>query len=198
MRALIVYAHPNPASFTAGVRDTVVARLQAAGAEIRLRDLYAEGFQPVLRATELATYADAPSNQTPVQDHCDDLAWADTLIFIYPTWWYGLPAILKGWLDRVFLPGTAFLMPATPTGPVRPGLRHIKRLAVFTTYGASWWLIRLIGAPGKRTLLRGVRLLCAKSCKTCFLAHYGMDGSTNRSRTAHLDRVARRIDRFLR
>ena len=90
-----------------------------------------------------------------------DLRWCDTLIFVYPTWWYGLPAVLKGWLDRVLVPGLAFLMPE-PGGTIKPGLTHIKGLAVFTTCGASWWLTTLVGAPGRRTLTRGIGLLCAK------------------------------------
>jgi hypothetical protein len=78
---------------------------------VRLRDLYAEGFDPVLSAREHEIYEDEAINRDPVASHCDDLAWCDTLIFVYPTWWYGLPAMIKGWLDRVLVPGVAFLMP---------------------------------------------------------------------------------------
>jgi NAD(P)H dehydrogenase (quinone) len=70
--------------------------------------------------------------------------------------------MIKGWLDRVLVPGLAFLMPDGQNDDIRPGLTHITRLGVFTTCGASFWLTRMVGAPGKRTLLRGVRLICAK------------------------------------
>jgi putative NADPH-quinone reductase len=133
----------------------------------------------------------------PVQQDCDDLAWCDTLIFVYPTWWYGLPAMLKGWLDRVLVPGLAFLMPQAEGETIRPGLTHITRLGVFTTCGASWWLTRLVGAPGRRTLLRGVGLLCAPRKKTAFAAHYLMDSSTPESRAKHLANVARQMDRLI-
>jgi putative NADPH-quinone reductase len=197
MRALVIYCHPRQGSFTEAVRDVVLDRLEAAGAETRLRDLYAEGFDPVLSGPEHAGYEDEATNRRPVAGHVDDLQWCDTLIFVYPTWWYGLPAMIKGWLDRVMLPGVAFLMPDAQNTDIRPGLTQITRLAVFTTCGASWWLTRLIGAPGKRTLLRGVRLICAKGCKTAFAAHYLMDSSTDDSRAKHLARVAARMDRFI-
>lgn len=197
MRALLVFCHPDPESFTAAVRDTVLARLDAAGAEVRQSDLYADGFQPVLSRTELSSYLDCPRNRAPVQGEVDKLSWCDTLIFIYPTWWYGMPAMLKGWLDRVMLPDVAFLMPDRENGTIRPGLSHITRLGVFTTCGASLALTRFVGAPGRRTLLRGVRVLCARRCRTTFAAHYLMDSSTPDTRARHLRKVESRLDRFL-
>ncbi|MEL6102685.1 MAG: NAD(P)H-dependent oxidoreductase [Pseudomonadota bacterium] len=197
MRALIVYCHPKQGSFTAAVRDTVIAKLSAAGAEYRVTDLYANGFAPVLCANELDCYLDTSCNQEPVKSDVDNVRWCDTLIFIYPTWWYGLPAMLKGWLDRVLLPDVAFLMPDAINTNIRPGMTHIKRLGVFTTCGASWMLTQMIGSPGKRTLLRGVRAVCAPNCKTVFAAHYLMDSSTHATRAAHLEKVSRKMDRFV-
>ena len=197
MRALVIYCHPRPESFTAAVRDTVMDRLSAAGVETRLIDLYAEGFQPCLTAEEHADYEQEPDNIAPVARHVADLQWCDTLIFVYPTWWYGLPAMIKGWLDRVLVPGVAFLMPDAENDDIRPGLTNITRLAVLTTCGASWWLTRIVGAPGKRTILRGLRFICAKRCKTTFAAHYLMDKSTPQSRARHLARVAQRMDGFI-
>jgi putative NADPH-quinone reductase len=196
MRALVVYCHPRGDSFTAAVRDTVLARLAAAGAEVRLADLYARGFQPVLTQEEWAGYLDSTQNRAPVARDVEDLRWCDTLIFVYPTWWYGLPAMLKGWLDRVMLPGVAFLMPDRTGGVIRPGLQHIRRLGVFTTCGASRWLTWFVGAPGRRTLLRGVGLLCHPRRRTAFAAHYLMDSATAESRTRHLTRVAAQVDRL--
>jgi len=198
MRALVVYCHPDPASFTAAVRDVVMRRLHEAGAEVREHDLYAQGFAPVLTQAEWRGYLDSPANRAPVAAQTDDIAWCDTLIFVYPTWWYGMPAMMKGWLDRVLLPDVAFLMPDGANRTIRPGLTHVTRLGVFTTCGASRWLTFLVGAPGKRTILRGLRLLCAKGVRTAFAAHYLMDSSTPESRAAHLSRVNRALDRFLR
>lgn len=197
MRALVVYCHPKETSFTAAVRDLVVEKLGHAEADVRVIDLYGRAFAPVLSATELDCYEDTPANRAPVAQDVEDVLWCDTLIFVYPTWWYGLPAMLKGWLDRVLLPDVAFLMPDGENDNIRPGLTHITRLGVFTTCGASWGLTQLIGAPGKRTLLRGVRAICARRCKTTYAAHYLMDSSTDASRRAHLHKVAGKLDKFI-
>ncbi|MGI9394454.1 MAG: NAD(P)H-dependent oxidoreductase [Boseongicola sp.] len=197
MRTLVVYCHPNPNSFTSSVRDIVIERLNDAGAEIRLRDLYSEEFEPILSAVEHENYENCPENCAPVQSHVDDLRWCDTLIFVYPTWWYGVPALLKGWLDRVLLPDVAFMMPDDDNTTIQPGLSHVRRLGVFTTCGASWWLTTFVGAPGKRTLMRGVGILCGKPLKKVFAAHYLMDSSTDTSRRRHLQKVAKKMDRFI-
>ena len=197
MRALVVYCHPKEGSFSAAVRDCVLQKLAQVGAEVRLADLYAQGFQPVLSGGEWAGYLDAPGNCAPVQTAVDDLKWCDTLIFVYPTWWYGMPAMLKGWLDRVLLPEVAFLMPDGRNRTIRPGLHNVTRLGVFTTCGASWWLTTFVGAPGRRTLTRGLGLLCHPRRRTAFAAHYLMDSSTDASRARHLALVAARMDRLI-
>jgi NAD(P)H dehydrogenase (quinone) len=197
MRALVVFCHPHPHSFNAAVKDLVMDKLARAGAEIRLTDLYGKGFQPVLSGPEWQTYLDCPGNQALVNGDVADLRWCDTLIFVYPTWWYGLPAMLKGWLDRVMLPEVAFLMPDATHRTIRPGLRHISRLGVFTTCGASYLLTNVIGAPGRRTLMRGVGFLCAPRKRKVFAAHYLMDRSTPITRRRHLDRVAAKMDQLI-
>lgn len=198
MRALVVYCHPRPESFTAAVRDAVMAELAVAGAEARLLDLDAEAFDPVLGPGELAGYEDHPANLAPVREHAAALKAADTLIFVYPTWWYAHPARLKGWLDRVLLPGVAFEMPKGAGDDIRPGLTHVRRLGVFTTCGASWWLTSWVGAPGRRILTRGVRSLCHPRARVVFAAHYAMDSSTPESRARHLERVRSGMRRLLR
>ena len=197
MRALVIFCHPCQNSFNAAVRDVVTDKLAQAGAELRISDLYAKGFSPALSWDEWTGYLACPDNQTPVTSDVADVLWCDTLIFIYPTWWYGLPAMLKGWLDRVLLPDVAFLMPSGPHKTIRPGLQHITRLGIFTTCGASWALTQIVGAPGKRTLTRGVGFLCAKGKRSTFAAHYLMDRSTPESRAKHLMRVAAKMDRLI-
>ena len=196
MRVLIVYCHPNPESYTAAVRDVVRGNAEAVGAEVRVLDLYANGFDPVLSQGELEAYETVPGNTQTVQDHVDAIRWCDTLVFVYPTWWYAHPAMLKGWLDRVLLPGVAFDMPEG--GDIRPTLTHIERLGVFTTCGASRWLTFFIGFPGKRMILRGIRILCAKRCRTAFVAHYLMDASTQDTRSRHLAKVCKVSRRLFR
>jgi NAD(P)H dehydrogenase (quinone) len=120
MRVLVVYCHPCPESFTAAVRDTVLATLAAAGHDVDLVDLYADGFDPTMGADERRTYHEVPRNLDPVRAYAGRLERAEALIFVYPTWWFGLPAMLKGWIDRVWLQGFAF----GTTGPGGPRLRY--------------------------------------------------------------------------
>jgi NAD(P)H dehydrogenase (quinone) len=197
MRALVVYCHPKEGSFNAAVRDLVLDKLAAAGAEVRLHDLYDAGFAPVLTSEEWTGYLDCPANQAPVARHVAEVRWCDTLIFVYPTWWYGLPAMLKGWLDRVLLPDVAFFMPDAQNRTIRPGLHHIRRMGIFTTCGASWWLTQIVGAPGKRTLTRGIGFLLPRGRRMVFAAHYLMDSSTQDSRKRHLEKVARKMDKLI-
>lgn len=198
MTALVVYCHPTEGSFTAAVRDVVLEELNRAGVEAKVIDLYAETFEPVLSPGEWQGYLDCPGNVEPVAEHVAMVRAADTLIFVYPTWWYAQPARLKGWLDRVLLPDVAFTMPKAEGEGIGPGLTHIRRLGVFTTCGASWWITRFVGSPGRRILTRGVRILCHPRVRVGFAAHYLMDSSTDKSRKRHLDIVRRRMRKLVK
>ncbi len=195
MRVLVVYCHPVPESFCAAVRDKATGALEACGHEVQLIDLYAEGFDPVMCAEERRRYNTMSAGEHPAPHHAEKLKWAEALIFVYPTWWYGLPAMLKGWLDRVWTPETTFTVP-TLDRPMTSMMRHVKRLGIITTCGAPRWWSYVVGHPGKRTILRGMRTLCAARCRTLFLAHYRMDTSTPESRAAFLRLVDRRLRRL--
>ncbi len=150
MRVLIVYCHPVPESFCAALRDAAMETLSAKGHEVRLIDLYAEGFDPVMRADERRRYNDLEAGDNPAPEHAAHLKWAEALIFVYPTWWYGLPAMLKGWLDRVWTPETAFSI-SRDGGAIKPLMTNIARLGVITTCGAPTWWSWLVGHPGRKT-----------------------------------------------
>jgi NAD(P)H dehydrogenase (quinone) len=192
MRCLVVYCHPVPESFCAALRDTVIATLERNGHAVDLLDLYAEGFDPVMPADERRGYNEMKRGDHPFPDHAERLEKADALLFVYPTWWYGLPAMLKGWLDRVWTPEVTFRIPDGP-GPIKPLMTHIKVLGVITTCGAPRWWSYLVGHPGKRTILRGMRALCARKCRRVFTAHYLMDKSTPESRAAYLRRIEKKL-----
>ena len=198
MKALVVYCHPYTNSFTAAVLGRVQEQLRDHEADVRVIDLYREEFDPRLCLDCWQSYEDTKINTQHIHSHSEALAWCDTLIFIYPTWWYGLPAMLKGWLDRVFVPGVSFHMPDAQNPNIRPALHNITRLGVFTTCGASRGLTFFVGSPGKKTILRGLRLLCHPQVRTSFAAHYLMDSSTDQSRAKHLGKVDRKLRRFLR
>ncbi len=195
MRTLVVYCHPVPESFCGAIRDVVTEALTKRGDEVRLVDLHAEGFNPVLGTEERRHYNERASDDPALKAHYDHLAWAEAIIFVYPTWWYGLPAMLKGWLDRVWVTDVAFKLPADG-GRIVSLVGHIKKLGVVTTCGAPWWFSLLIGQPGRKTLLRGMWALAGKGCKTMYLAHYDMDRSTAETRAAFLVKVRRTLERF--
>jgi NAD(P)H dehydrogenase (quinone) len=100
MKALILYAHPNPKSFCAAMKETLVKELKEKGHEVRIRDLYEIGFNPVLHADDFNEFF---QNRVPadIKEEQDHIAWADLLVFVYPTWWIGMPAILKGYIGRI-------------------------------------------------------------------------------------------------
>lgn len=194
MRFLVVYCHPVPESFGAAVRDTAIEAIRAKGDEARLIDLYAERFDPVMHADERRTYNNRMPADPDLARHIEHLKWAEAVLFVYPTWWYGLPAMLKGWFDRVWATDVAFRL--GEGGQIVPLLTNIRKLGVITTCGAPWWLSFLMGQPGRKTIVRGIRAICAKNCRTMFVAHYLMDASTQETRGAFLEKVRRKVKGF--
>lgn len=196
MRINVIYAHPSDGSFNAAIHRTVVDTLARAGHEVRDFDLYARGFEPRLSAAEHGAHYAQGENEAPVQEYVDALRWAEALVFVFPTWWYGVPAILKGYLDRVWLPGVAFHLPADG-GRIQPGLTNIRKLAVVTTHGAPWWFMKLwMREPGKAVFMRGLKPLLARGCRTVHMAHPSMDKSTPDSRGRFLRKVEKTFSGF--
>ncbi|MBN9671092.1 NAD(P)H-dependent oxidoreductase [Roseibium aggregatum] len=197
MRVLVVFCHPCKESFNAAICKTVTATLEENGHEVRLSDLYASGFDPVMSAEERRGYHAVEDNTIPVADHLADIMWCEGIVFVYPTWWFGPPAMLKGWLERVWLPHETFEMPTAGRG-MQPKMQHITRIGVVTTCGASWLVSKLVGEPGRKIILRGIRLLAHPRCKTMYMAHFKMDSSTPESRENYLATVKRRLGSFFR
>lgn len=192
MRILLVYCHPCPESFNAAVRDRAIAALTRAGHEVDLLDLYAEGFDPVLTAQARRDYHTPGVNEADVADHLARLRAADGLLFVYPTWWYGPPAMLKGWLDRVWVPHATFKMPEKGK-PIARVMTNIRIVGAISTLGSPPWWWWIIGMPGRRMLLTGLSVLCAKGCRTFWLALHQMDSADDSRREAFLARVETRL-----
>jgi putative NADPH-quinone reductase len=194
MRVLLVYCHPCSDSFCAAVRDAAIVALKAAGHALEIRDLYAEGFSPALSAEERGRYYDEGLNLVGIESHAASLHQAEALLLVYPTWWFGPPAMLKGWLDRVWVPGVAFRR----GGPrvLQPLLGNIRRIGVVTTYGSPRWLLWLVGWPDWRLVRRGLRPLCARGCRVDWLALTRMDTCTAPERARFLADVRARLSRW--
>ena len=190
MKALVLYAHPCEESLGGALHRAVVETLQNRGWDVGDWDPQAETFQPILTPEERRGYHNEPANIEPVRVYVDRLMAADALIFSFPVWNFGYPAILKGFLDRVFLPGVSFRL---VDGKVRPNLTHIRKLAAVTTYGGTWLRAFGAGDPPRRHFTRAVRYV-TQPTKIRYLALYDMNRATDARRAAFIDRVRREME----
>ncbi|QIB33294.1 NAD(P)H-dependent oxidoreductase [Ancylobacter pratisalsi] len=195
MRALVVYCHPVEKSFNAAVRDAVLRGLEKGGHEVDLLDLYAEDFNPILSRQERLDYHQPVVNALPVADHLARVKAADALIFVGPTWWYGPPAMLKGWLDRVLVPYETFGLPK-PFRPLERRLTNIVFIAAVSTLGSPWFWWLWIGQPGRRILLDGVGGIVNPRARKVWLALHSMDSASAGKRSSFLSRVEARFARL--
>ena len=194
MRLLVIFAHPSSESYGATLYDLACRTLLASGHDLRCHDLYREGFDPVLSTEEWQNYltrTDTIIAKHP--DHVADLQWAEGLVVIYPTWYYGAPAILKGWLERVWLPGITFEVSDGRERRPKPKLQNIRLFVGITTSGSPWWWIRLIRDPGRSLWTRGLRPLFNMRCKLVWQQLYNMNHTTDADRAGFLAKVERRV-----
>jgi putative NADPH-quinone reductase len=142
MKILAVIGHQNQGSFCHAIAATAMEELEAAGHEVIYHDLYEEGFDPILPHEEIAK----GSQRSPiVQKHCEEVAAADGYVVVHPNWWAMPPAILKGWIDRVFCQGVAYEF-----GEGGGVITHLKgkRAVVLTTSNTPRDLeLKLFGDP---------------------------------------------------
>ena len=161
-RCLIVTAHPLPRSLTTRLAATVEAEVRAKGWEVTRRDLY-DGFDPVLSPEERVGYYTTPAATLETEKR--ELAEAQVVILVFPTWWFGFPAILKGWYDRVWTPGIAFDH-SPGFGPMIPRLHGLREVLAVTTMGAPRWIDWLVlRQPVKRVLRWAILKPCAPKAR---------------------------------
>ena len=193
MRVLMVRAHPVRESLLQAAGDRAAHAITRAGHELRQLDLYADGFEPTVSEEEWRAHDSAAALSSSLQ-YADSLHWAEHLVLVYPTWFGGFPAMLKGWLDRVWVRGVAHGATAG-SWCTRSRLRHITQLTVVTTHGGSKFMNALGGEPGRRMVRRRIRSLCSWSCRPQWVALYGTDRCTPAKRVEFLDTVERRLGR---
>lgn len=193
MNILVLFAHPVETSFNAGLHKVIVERLTAAGHVVDDCDLYAEGFDPRLTRAERLGYHDIRGPGDAVANYVERLQKAEALVLSFPVWNYGYPAILKGFFDRVFLPGVSFRL---VDGKVQPTLHNIGKLAAVTTYGGSRFRAMLMGDPPRKVVSRMLRATIKPGASVSYLAHYSMNLSTDGTRKSFMAKVAARMDAF--
>jgi putative NADPH-quinone reductase len=194
MKCLVVVAHPLADSLCAAMARAAVATLTAAGHDVQVEDLYGEDFLPVLSASERQSYYAPPFDSAAVQAQVERLLAAEALVLVFPTWWFGFPAILKGWFDRVWAPGIAYDH-ASDLGPIRPQLDKLRRALAVTSLGSPWWVDRLVLRQPVRQILKTALLgTCAPACKFEMLSLY----QAERLGEAQVQAFCGRIERALR
>ena len=192
MRVLVLFAHPVETSFQAALHRRVVETLKSAGHEVDDCDLYAEDFDPRLTREERLVYHDLAADRSAVQDYVDRLESADALILVFPVWNFGYPAILKGFFDRVFLPGVSFRM---EEGKVVPALRNLKRTAAVVTYGGSRFRAFLLGDAPRKQVTRVLRAQTLGAPQD-YLALYDLNRASAQKRERFLERVQNVMEGF--
>lgn len=195
MKVYVVHCHPSPTSFTVAARDRALAGLQAGGHDVRITDLYGDDFQPELSAWERTHHLEPPDTKPAIAHYAANLQWCEALVLVYPTWWSGQPAMLKGWMDRVWVLGVAYDLPEG-ANRIRPRLHNIRRLVAITSHGSTKAINTLEGEAGKRILTRSLRVLCSWRTRTKWMALYNIDRSSAERREAFLQRVERSMRRL--
>jgi putative NADPH-quinone reductase len=188
MRVLVVFAHPVAESFNAAVLEAVTSTLRQRGHEVDLCDLYAEGFPAIMSREDRLLYHEVPANRALARPWIERLEAAQGLVLVFPTWVFGPPAILKGFCEKVFLPGVAFTI---VDGKVRGALGHLRRVAGLSTYGGTRWRALLAGDPPRKLLTRSLRAYVGPSASIDFLGCYDMNRNQAPQLEAHLERVRR-------
>ncbi|MCW8932463.1 MAG: NAD(P)H-dependent oxidoreductase [Gammaproteobacteria bacterium] len=193
MKCLVVTTHPLTNSLCKLLTDQVVSKLDSMGHEVILEDLYSQNFNPVLTIDERKSYYAETYDISNISEQVNRLQQADALVLVFPTWWFGFPAMLKGWFDRIWGPGITYEH-ANDFGPIKPRLTNLKKVLVVTTLGSPWWVDHfLLWQPVKRVVKIAILGTCARNSKLKFLSLYN---SEKLSEQAVL-KFTRKIERVL-
>ena len=194
MRVLVVYAHPVETSYHAALHAIVLDALNKGSHTVDDLDLYGEKFDAVLSREERLIYHDTAENLTPaIGPYVERVKAADAIVFVYPVWNFGMPAILKGFFDRIFVPGVAFEM---RRGKLIRVLPPKKKIAVVSTYGGTRWRAFLVGDPPRKVATRVLWTIFRPPGPVQYLALYDMNNNGRPELDAFKSRVAESVGRF--
>jgi NAD(P)H dehydrogenase (quinone) len=196
VKCLVVVAHPITDSLCHTVARVVIQTLTEAGHEVQVEDLYQTEFAPTLTVSERQSYYSPSFDAAAVQSQAERLLAAEALVLVFPTWWFGFPAILKGWFDRVWAPGIAYDH-ATNLGPIKPRLHRLQRALAITSLGSPWWVDRLLlRQPVKRILKTALFGTCAPACRFEMLSLYKAERLGAKEIKVFCSRVHRTLARW--
>jgi NAD(P)H dehydrogenase (quinone) len=189
LRVLVVYAHPLETSFLSAAHARVVETLRAGGHAVDDLDLYAEKFDPVLSPSQMRSYVDAKRNTQEVEIYVERLRAANALVLVFPVWFDGLPAIMQGYFQRVFLPGVSTVI--DEKGLFHPNLQNLERMAAVCTYGESRSDVAKKQDPPRRFVRDNIGALIEPSGRFEYLPLYDLNFSTAPRRAAFLRCITR-------
>lgn len=196
MKCLVVVAHPLSESLCQTMARSAVDALSAAGHTVELEDLYSSSFSPALTQRERQSYYEPPFDAASIQAQVDRLLDTEALVLVFPTWWFGFPAILKGWFDRVWAPGVAYDH-ASDFGPIKARLHKLQKVCAVTSLGSSWWIDKLVlRQPVKRILKTALLGTCAPSCDFKMLSLYQAERLSAAQVQAFCGRVQRELSKW--
>lgn len=194
MNALVIYSHPVEGSFCSAMRDAAIAGLTSAGHSVALIDLASDGFDPVMSHDEWNMYISGSGEiPTGLERYVELVKKSEIFVFVYPTWWSGLPAQLKGWLERVMVPGVAFQL--DEKNKMKPVLTHVKHVFVLSTFGSPKMYVKLINNNGRRILVRALRMSGSWKMRTTTLGMHALDACSHADRQEFLDRITHKLAR---
>jgi putative NADPH-quinone reductase len=141
MKTLIIYNHPHEGSFCSAIRDAVVTGLENGGHRHKIINLDADGFDPVMREKDLGAFVQASRNPGKeiegldplVQVYVDKMRWAERIVMIFPIWWMTMPAMMKGFVDKVIFPGVVYKMEGGKLVSMLSGLRQVTVITTMNT-----------------------------------------------------------------
>ena len=193
MRILAIHAPTAGSTMTHDAFGIAVTTARTAGHHVMAIDLAAEGFVPVMTGVEHAAYlGDQPLVADETRRAADAVTSAEVLVFVYPTTYSTIPVVLKGWLERVFVPGVSFVLDPQ-THKVRRNLTGVRRIVGISTYEGSRSDVRRARDNGKRTLLRALRMNTGLRTRTSWIALYDADRARASDVESFHDRIRRRM-----
>jgi len=187
MNHLIVYTHLNPHSFTKAVVDEVEAVSRRKGHETKIIDLYSDQFNPVLEFPDIQySFMDGEAPED-VRKYQEDISWANHITFVYPLWWEQMPAMLKGFIDRVFTNGYAYMY--GENGP--KGLLGEKTVQLIINTGNTSEYLSQSGMHSaiKAVVEVGIFNFCGMDAKTTFFGNVAM--GSDEERKEYLSQIAK-------
>lgn len=189
MKCLVVVTHPLKNSLCHHLARQTIEHLKSKGYDVTVKDLYQEAFDPVLSRSERQSYYHEQFDARKLEADIAQLKQAESLVLVFPTWWFCFPAMLKGWFDRVWAPTHAYNH-ASDLGAITPCLDNLKEVKVITTLGSPWWVdVFVLRKPVYRIFKIALLGACTRNCKFQMLSLYKCEDVSQSKFDGFVDKI---------